>query len=133
MQEKKYEIPLQPVPLQRARAGFKGGHHFYDPQQRVKIAIGLYFCNQHGSTPKFQGPLAVEALFYLPIPQNKKEKYHPIYHYRRPDLDNFLKFVLDAITQTEVIWEDDSQVSEIFTKKIYAKKPHMEITIRELI
>lgn len=130
MREMKYEIPLQPVPLQRARLS---GKHFYDPQQRVKIAIGLYFSRIHGNQPRFEGPLIVEALFFMPIPAKRKDKYHPLYHFRRPDIDNFVKFVLDAITQTDIIWWDDSQVTELVAKKHYAKKPHMEITIRELI
>lgn len=130
MREKNYSIPLQPVPLQRARLS---GNHFYDPQQRLKTAMGLYFCKIHGEDPKFQGPLYVEALFFMPIPKTKKQRYHPLYHFRRPDLDNFLKFVLDVITQTDLIWNDDAQVTEIVTKKHYAKKPHIEITIRELL
>lgn len=130
MREKKYAIPLAPVPLQRAR---HNGHHFYDPQQRTKVAMGLYFSNLHGKDPKFEGPLLVEALFYLPIPKEKKERYHPLYHWRRPDLDNFVKFVLDAITNTGSIWHDDCQVTELITKKHYAKIPHIEILIRELV
>ena len=42
----------------------------------------------------------------------------PLHHVKTPDLDNLVKFVLDAMNK--VFYVDDSQVTEIITTKEYS-------------
>jgi Holliday junction resolvase RusA-like endonuclease len=44
----------------------------------------------------------------------------PVWHCKKPDLDNLIKAVTDAITDTQRIWLDDSQVCFISATKSYA-------------
>jgi len=46
-----------------------------------------------------------------------------------PDTDKLARFVLDAITQADNIWEDDSQVVALHVYKTYGDKAQTEITI----
>lgn len=38
---------------------------------------------------------------------------------RKPDLDNLAKAVLDAITDTNLVWRDDSQVTQLALSKAW--------------
>ena len=46
-----------------------------------------------------------------------------------PDTDKLARFVLDAITQADNIWEDDSQVVALHVYKVYGEQAQTEITI----
>lgn len=65
-------------------------------------------------TPFIPGiPLSMKLVFYLPKPKSVKRLY-PIV---KPDLDNFIKAVMDALKD---IWGDDCQVIQISAGKRYA-------------
>ena len=53
----------------------------------------------------------------------------PEYHVTKPDSDNLIKFVCDALNG--VFYKDDSQITRIQAVKVYAKEPSTEITIME--
>jgi Holliday junction resolvase RusA-like endonuclease len=44
----------------------------------------------------------------------------PVDHAGKPDVDNLAKLVLDRITRSERIWQDDSQVVSLTVHKFYA-------------
>ena len=53
----------------------------------------------------------------------------------KPDIDNYAKFILDAITKTGNIWIDDNQVVELVQRKFYAQpqeQPYTNIVIEIL-
>ena len=49
---------------------------------------------------------------------------------KKPDADNIIKIVLDALNK--VAFYDDAQVSKICFEKRYSKMPRLEITIQNL-
>ena len=51
---------------------------------------------------------------------NELKPSAPIYHTKRPDIDNYVKFYLDCMNK--VVYLDDSQVIELSAKKIYNDK-----------
>ncbi len=56
----------------------------------------------------------------------KKPKAYPKrmkYPIKRPDLDNYLKLILDALNG--VIWKDDSIICEITTSKSYVSRQEL--------
>ena len=54
----------------------------------------------------------------------------PIFNAHKPDIDNLLKFVMDAMNG--VFYKDDSQIVDVDIKKQYSNTPCTIITIEEL-
>ena len=71
-------------------------------------------------------PIRVELDFFLPRPKAHLDKHgvpkakSPVWHCKKPDLDNLIKAVTDAITDTQKVWLDDSQIYQITAVKTYA-------------
>jgi hypothetical protein len=58
-------------------------------------------------------------------------KNAPLWHTKKPDGDNFIKAVLDALTG--IVWVDDSQVCDQRTIKIYTNdRPGCQIDIEPI-
>lgn len=129
MRSKSYLIDIRPIPWQRPG---HNGNHFYDRQQAEKLAYGLSIARCHGDDPLFEGPLSLDVIFYMQIPKLLRNRQDTHYHWKKPDADNYIKLLLDSITQTSVVWEDDAQVACLSVKKIYDKQPRVEFTIAEL-
>jgi len=72
------------------------------------------------------GVVRIELDFFLPRPKAHLDRHgvpkpkSPVWHCKKPDLDNLIKAVTDAITDTQKVWLDDSQICEITATKTYA-------------
>ena len=62
----------------------------------------------------FEAPVSVAAEFICPPPKTTKLPFP------KPDLDNYLKSLLDAATESATLWKDDSQVHSTKTSKRWA-------------
>lgn len=71
-------------------------------------------------------PINVELDFFLSRPKahyrrdGSVKENTAIWHTSKPDLDNLIKAVTDAITDTQRVWLDDSQICRISATKTYA-------------
>lgn len=71
-------------------------------------------------------PVRVSMDFFLPRPKAHHKRdgsvkaNSPVWHCKKPDLDNLIKAVVDAITDTQRVWLDDSQICQISATKSYA-------------
>lgn len=131
LRTKTYEIDFAPIPWKRAGVNLTAGK-FFDRQKQEKLAFGLYILAQHGSEPFFEGPLLIEANFYMPLARAVSSRKASLWHYVTPDLDNLCKMLLDTINDTQTVWHDDRQVSKIIISKLYDKHPRTIFTISEL-
>lgn len=67
-------------------------------------------------TPAAPGePVKVELQFFCERPKTTKLS-HP-----KPDIDNYAKSVLDAFNDSGVIWDDDTQVIDLWATKAWAQ------------
>lgn len=76
-------------------------------------------------------PVRLNIVFYMPRPKSLPKRI--LFHTKKPDLDKLVRAVKDALTG--VIWEDDSQVTDIAAAKLYVKDgsmPRAEIQIESL-
>lgn len=73
------------------------------------------------------GPLVMEATFYLLRPKSKPKKVK--YPDTKPDLDNLVKSVKDALEG--IIYTNDSRIVEEVVRKRYDDPPRVEITVRQ--
>jgi Holliday junction resolvase RusA-like endonuclease len=83
------------------------------------------------------GPLRLELVFVLPMPKHWSKKLRAraetseVPHVVRPDLDNCIKLVKDAMSG--VFWIDDKSVCSVAARKIYGAFPRTEVRIEELV
>lgn len=122
----------QPVAQGRPRfARIGNGVRTFDPKKSSdwKHFIALR-ANAEGIRPFPQGvPLRVAVTFHLtrPASVSVKKRPHPTC---KPDLDNFIKAAKDGLKG--IAWHDDSQVVQIFAKKVYSDTPGVKIIVEEL-
>lgn len=125
-----YRFYLDPVPKGRPRLS-RGGHAFTPLKTReAERIIQLMAQKQAGNQPRLAGPIQADVLFVISKPKKPKDKN---YHVVRPDLDNLLKLVLDALNG--ILWNDDSQIVQICASKRYVndnEKPYIELILKDL-
>ncbi len=80
--------------------------------------------------PVEDAPLVLDVIFYRSYPKSMSRKKRltalPI---QRPDTDNLLKSVKDALNG--IIWRDDSQITTCHAAKRYDDRARVEITVQE--
>ncbi len=142
----KLKIPGVPVAKERprfARLKNAGGIRPYkskaqESAEREFISVVKHQLRQSGhDTPIPAGiALKVSCWFVMPIPASSPKKFKVqcasriVYHTKKPDTDNLVKFAKDALNK--VAWHDDSQVSVVRGMKIYGERPCTVIEIEVL-
>lgn len=139
-----FVVPAVPVaqPRQRHRVVHAGGRAFAqnytparDPVNSFKAAVQLAASQAYCGAP-LEGPLRMSAVFVFPRPKSMHWKTRPmprVWHTSRPDRDNLIKSVQDALNG--ILWRDDSQICAGEPVKLVAagdEQPHVEIVIEVL-
>ena len=137
------EIQGNPIPQQRHRH-FKFGT--YDPCKKDKEQFLLKALKDYNYHEGFNhlpilNAVNINIKFYMKRPKNHyrtgkfadlvKEKWQEIYHTKKPDIDNLIKFTLDALSGHNGFFLDDNQIYSIYAEKIYSDNPHTEILIAD--
>lgn len=129
-------VPFEPVSLKRHRHRRMGGT--YDPSKKDKDD----FVNVIGELPeeKISKPMICTLHFYCKRPKNhfksgKKSNElrdtAPKYNTNKKDLDNMVKFVLDALNAK--LYIDDCQIVELHCKKLYTEEDgHIYMKFEEI-
>ena len=96
----------------------------YDPSAKDKKTAYKEIKEQFTGEP-YTDALKIAFTFNIKRPKSHWNKYSlkpsaPIYHTKRPDIDNYVKFYMDCMNK--VVYLDDSQVIELSAKKIYNDK-----------
>ena len=132
-------IPGKPIAKKRARFSRRGKYVVTYNDQR-KEEEGWILLAKSQITDFFKDIVWVTLIFYMPRPKShygtgeksaRLKANAPIYHTKKPDVDNLVKFCLDCLNG--LAWQDDSQISEMRVRKIYSEEPRTEITIGEII
>ena len=121
-------IPEQPIAMQRPRLGHG---HTYNPQATEKERLGWLFkeAMMHAHKNCTDKPLTVHLVFHFKRVKSNKRKHHT----STPDLDNCIKFALDAMQgDGGIIYFNDSQIVELRASKCYSNEPHTDIVICEI-
>ena len=119
-----------PIAQKRARIGKHG--NFYNPQKREIIQCRMDALSQIVSEGRLidSGPcISLNATFYTPYPKKLDcesiKRYFLNPDFQRPDLDNYLKFYMDALQG--IAYEDDMEVTQIVAEKIFSHSPRVHI------
>ena len=135
-------IPLEPVAKGRPKFSVRYNRvtaRTPDKTKRFENDIKILYA-QKAKGFKFdkQVPLELEVFFGMPIPKSfSKTKRRQIeqgliFHAVKPDLDNLLKAILDALNG--LAWYDDAQIVSIQAEKGYPTdgEPRIELCIRQI-
>lgn len=133
-------IPGEPCAKGRPRIGKnRSGHAMaFTPaktRSREGVVASLGMDAMKGCPP-LQGPLCIRVDATMGVPKSwpKRDKKDALdgvlLPTKRPDLDNIVKLVKDALNG--IAWADDSQVVKLFAKKIYGEIPQTVVQIFSL-
>ena len=131
-------VPGEPKGQPRPRAfAFRGKARVFDPgtAEGFKAAVALAV-QPHLPPEPLTGPFAVTltAVFSRPKSHSTKKGLRPgapTLHTGKPDADNVLKAVCDALTGIG-LWRDDSQVAKVSVRKEYGICPGVYLKVRSI-
>ena len=128
------EVKMRPLSQQRHKARRAGNRVFmYDPSSKDKEKFKRE-CAEFEPKHPLEGALSVSMIFNMPRPKShyRTGRYShllktdaPKLHTSKPDIDNIVKFYLDAMTGA--FWRDDSIVCALEATKVYAEEGLVEI------
>lgn len=107
-------LNVEPVPQGRPRFSRKGWAYTPEITRRFQRAVAFEAKALHPGE-RLDGPLRVGLTFYLKKPKSNKQAFPSL----RPDLDNLVKAVADALNG--VLWVDDAQIVDMVASKRWAK------------
>ena len=117
-----HRIFVNGIPKAQPRPRMASNGHVYNPdsadawKEEIKAA---FIANR---TKQITEPVHLKVYFFMPVPkgmkiERKNDRYVP--HIKKPDTDNLLKAVMDAMTEAWV-WKDDALVYWTEAAKFYA-------------
>jgi Holliday junction resolvase RusA-like endonuclease len=125
---------MKPQAQQRHKARRAGNRIFmYDPSSKEKDNFKKQYIEYAPKYP-LEGAISVSMIFHMPRPKShyRSGRYShllkesaPTLHVSKPDIDNLVKFYLDAMTGS--FWKDDSSVCTVEASKIYSEEGLIEI------
>lgn len=123
---------IKGAPIAWKRVG-RQGNNYYDTQLFEKERSRIEMLTQDPEEI-VKGPINIDLTFYLPIATSlgvaKKSKLDGKPCDKKPDIDNLVKFIFDALRG--VLYTDDAQVVSGIFRKIYSITPRTEIVIYKL-
>jgi Holliday junction resolvase RusA-like endonuclease len=138
--EIRFVVTGTPKGQPRVKAYSRGGKAgVYDPgtADDWKYAV-RQAAIENAPEQKFSGPVGMSMGFLFQRPKRLLKKSSPdglLLRDSKPDLDNLVKAVKDAITDSGAVWHDDSQVASESAVKQYLRKddsvPRAIVTIWE--
>lgn len=120
-----------PRPLARSRSTRAGRH--YDPpsnrEAKREIALACRLKMIDFRQPIYKGPIVVSLEFTFRRPPSAPK--NRVAHTVRPDLDNLIKLVSDALNG--ILWFDDKQIVSLIATKSYANgvPPYTKVEVFE--
>ena len=131
-----YTLHLEPKPQSRPRFGRNRAYEDGKMTQWKRNCESQLRSLNPKIIPK--GPVYVAVTFYIYPPKRiaevKKKRLEleseAIYVDKRPDIDNYIKAVLDC--SNEILFKDDGQVAALASQKLYSLNPRIEIEIHEM-
>jgi len=131
-----FEILGEPVPKARHRtARLPNGRMiaYQDKKARAQEDSFVAQAIQYAPPSPLDGPLALSVRAYSAIPQSWSQKKRQaamdgeIRPTKKPDADNLLKFVGDALNG--IFWADDKQITTASISKYFSDRPRWELEI----
>lgn len=107
------DVEPMPSPRPRFRVIGKFASAYMPKAYQVHTAALVEQMQQMNCEPR-EGPLSVDLTVWVTRPKTSKLAFP------KPDIDNYEKTVLDAITKAGNLWRDDTQVVQLNSLKAWA-------------
>lgn len=127
-----FQVPGKPVAQSRPRFARRGNFvSVYDAAPAKSYKAWVAKCAEKAMSgmkvvPKHV-PLALHVQVFLQRP--KRLKFNDAAAVSKPDLDNYIKCLMDALTG--VVYEADQQIVSIRAEKRYGDDPSVWVNIKE--
>lgn len=132
-------VPGQPVGKGRPRFSSRGGAvRAFTPAKTVSYENLIAIKGEEAMDGKslVEGPVQITVFATFQIPKSWSKKRRTAagsnfeYHTSKPDADNILKAVGDALNG--IVWKDDSQIAWLSASKVYGETPGLIIHVETL-
>ena len=126
-----YQLFVNGVPKAQPRPQVLRNGCVYTPHSADAWKAGIKAAFLAVRKPTITGPVRLTVRFSMPVPKKIKVGGLPVPHIARPDTDNLLKAVMDAMTAKDCkVWTDDALVFETVAGKYYTgKQTGAQITV----
>jgi Holliday junction resolvase RusA-like endonuclease len=116
-----YHLFVNGIPKAQPRPRMASNNHVYNPPAadawKAEVKAAFLQCRRDTIT----AAVRLRVNFFMSRPKSMKAgTIENVPHVKKPDLDNLLKAVMDAMTEARV-WKDDALVYETEAKKWYAR------------
>lgn len=132
-----FTIPGEPCAKGRPRFSRQGQFvRTYTPAKTVNYESLVVLEFQSAGGKMLEGMISMTVKAYYPIPKSASKKAHrqmatgEVRPTKKPDTDNVLKIVADALNG--IAYKDDSQIVTSHIEKWYSDEPHMDVIIEEV-
>lgn len=123
--KKEFSFTIDTKPIAKARPRLGRFGNVYTPKKTKNAELLIRNLVFRQIKEPLLGALGVRVKFVFA----HKKKTGP--HVSRPDADNLIKTVLDALNG--IAFKDDAQVCELFICKEYGKKDQIHFSVYELL
>jgi len=131
---------VQGTPVGKGRPRFTTANGYarsYTPQKTLNYEnlVKTYYSLEVGQK-KLQGAIKAKITAYFPIPKSTPKKLRAemeltdVPHTKKPDGDNIIKAILDALNG--IAYDDDSQVAIVEINKFYSTFPRAVVILEEM-
>lgn len=123
-----YECTIFIDPTPKARPRFTRKGFCYTPKgtKDYERVVKETLRNAFNHAPVDGRPLILEIEFHMVRPKSSKRFYPTV----KPDLDNFLKAIMDAANG--ILYRDDSLICDIIAKKRYSEEAYIRMKLNYL-
>lgn len=129
-----FEVPGKITGKARPRVNTITGRA-YTPENTkdYEMLIKQYFKVKYPRYETLEGRIKVKIIAYFAIPKstskNQREKMlkNDISPTKKPDIDNIIKIILDALNK--MAFKDDSQITKLDIEKVYSEEEKIYVKI----
>lgn len=132
-----FSIPGEPCAKGRPRFSRQGQSvRTYTPAKTANYENLVILEYQNAGGKMLEGMIAMTVMAYYPIPKSASKKARSqmvsgaVRPTKKPDTDNVLKIVADALNG--IAYKDDSQIVTSHIEKWYSDEPRMDVIIEEV-
>lgn len=121
-----FTYDITPAPKLRPRLGRNGTYTPYKTKV-FEAEIIRQTIEQSRNIEKINtGPIHMSLAFVFTRPKTAKKRTD---HVVKPDLDNLIKAVTDAMTKSGRVFKDDAQINSMTAVKVYGDAAKIEVTL----